>query len=251
MADTFEVPGPGQWAIDRSHYPAGTTPISDWLISDSMGAGMQRVFEELGAPVRRLDSRFVNGFHYTRLVPLIGADKPPSRLPPTPVLKVMTRLHPEFRRRARQADITLSTMPSIEVAQRWSSEIRPRLVAENKAFQDVAVDEASDDELEHHIGALLDHLRRTVELHFWLHGHDLGPVAQYVYACGTRWSVPATDAVRALSGASPSTLAPTLTLCRLRAILDTHPEPVSSLDDVRAVSDEAATLLDAYLADTR
>jgi rifampicin phosphotransferase len=249
MADTFEVPGPGQWALDRSHYPGGTTPISDWLITESMGVGMERVFEDLGAPVRRLDSRFVNGFHYTRLVPLVGADKPPTRLPPTPVLKVMTRIHPEFRRRARQADVTLTTMPSIDVAQRWSSEIRPRLVAENKAFQDVAVDEASDTALDQHIGELLDHLRRTLELHFWLHGHDLGPVAQYVYACEKRWSVPASDAVRALSGASPSTHAPTVTLCRLRAILEDHPDAVNSLDEVRAVSDEAASLLDAYLAD--
>lgn len=249
MVDDFEAPGPGQWALDRSHYPGGTTPISEWLITETMSAGMERVFAELGAPVRRIESRFVNGFHYTRLVPLVGADKPPRRLPPTPVLKLATRLHPEFRRRARQADVTLSTMPSLQVAARWSSEIRPRLVGENMAFQSFEVASAPDAALEQHVAALLDHLRRTLELHFWLHGHDLGPIARYVYACEHRWTIPAVDAVRALSGASPSTLAPTQLLCRLRALVDAHPEPVTTLDDVRAISPDADALLGEYLSE--
>lgn len=243
----FEAPGPGQWALDRSHYPGGTTPISEWLITETMGAGLERVFAEMGAPVRRIDTQFVNGFHYTRLVPLVGADKPPKRLPPTAVLKVVTRLHPEFRRRARRADVTISTMPSIAVAERWSSEIRPKLVAENSAFQSFDVESASDGELDRHISDLLDHLRGSLELHFWLHGHDLGPIARYVHACEHRWAIPAADAVRALSGASPSTLAPTHLLCRLRALVDADPDPAVTLDEVRAISAEAGELLDEYL----
>ena len=45
---------------------------------------------------------------YSRLVPLIGSGKPPSRLPPKPVLKLVTHLHPAFRRRNKQAEAALA-----------------------------------------------------------------------------------------------------------------------------------------------
>ena len=81
---TFDAPGPGQWTLDRSHFPGGTTPITEWLITDCMAAGMEKVFAEVGVPAKRIDARFVNGFMYTRLIPLIGGDRPPGKLPPTP-----------------------------------------------------------------------------------------------------------------------------------------------------------------------
>ena len=82
MSATFEAPGAGRWELDRSHFPGGTTPIAQWLMREAMPAGMGRVFGEQGVPAKRLDAEFVNGYMYTRLVPLIGGDKPPKRLPP-------------------------------------------------------------------------------------------------------------------------------------------------------------------------
>ena len=88
MPATFDAPGPGHWELDRSHFPGGTTPISQWLMRESMPAGMGRVFAEQGVPAKRLDAAFVNGYMYTRLVPLIGSDKPPRKLPPAWLLRV-------------------------------------------------------------------------------------------------------------------------------------------------------------------
>lgn len=241
----FEPPGPGRWSLDRSHYPGGTTPISDWLITESMSAGMQRVFGELGAPVRRIDSRFVNGFHYTRVVPLVRGDRPATRLPPLIVLKVVTRIHPEFRRRERRASETLATMPSLAVADDWAREIRPRLVEQNRALQEFDVERADDAALDRHVGELLDHLRESVELHFWLHGHDLGPIARFIHACETRWSIPGVEAVQSLAGASPATVVPAETLYKIH--VEVAGRPVTTLDEVRACSVEAAALLDGYL----
>ena len=50
MTDNFIAPGPGRWAIDRSHFAGGTTPICEWLMEQSMEPGMRRVFAELGVP---------------------------------------------------------------------------------------------------------------------------------------------------------------------------------------------------------
>ena len=104
MGATFEAPGPGRWELDRSHFPGGTTPIAQWLMSESMQAGMSRVFADQGVPARSLaDPLRRTATTYTRLVPLIGGDKPPKKLPPECVLRVATRVHPEFRKRTRTA----------------------------------------------------------------------------------------------------------------------------------------------------
>jgi rifampicin phosphotransferase len=246
VGDDFEAPGPGQWALDRSHYPEATTPISQWLIRSSMAAGTGRVFGELGAPVKCMQPAFVNGFMYTRVVPLVGGDKPPKRVPPAIVLKIVTRIHPEFRRRTAQAARTLEDMPSLDVARTWASETRPRLMAENERLQTVDLPALDDAALEAHVRELLDHARDNFELHFWLHGHDLGPIAQLLQAC-EKWGIPGADAAAALAGSSPTTVEPLEVLCRLRAIVEATDRPVESLDDVRAVSDEAAELLEEYL----
>ncbi len=245
---SFESPGPGLWTLDRSHYPGGTTPISQWLIRESMGAGMQQVMAEIGAPVKRVEARFVNGFMYTRVWPLIGGDKPAKKLPPLPLLKLVARLHPEFRRRAKQATITLRDRPSLDVAKRWADEIRPRVRTLNLAFQNADPTQLDDAALQQQIGDLLDHGRQHFELHFWLHGHDLGPVARYLYEA-INWGLDPTEAVGALVGASPSTARPVELLCRLRAIVDASGRTITSVDDVRSVSEEAGRLLDEYLVE--
>ena len=222
MSATFETPGPGHWDLDRSHFPGGTTPITQWLMTESMPAGMSHVFADQGVPAKTLETRFVHGYHYTRLVPLIGGDKPPKKLPPAFVLRVATRIHPEFRKRTRTATKTLAERPWNDIARQWDTEMRPRLSERNRAFQAEQPAALDDTALAGHIGRLLDHLRETTELHFWLHGHDLGPIARYLHAC-TAWGLEPTAALDALSGASPSTARP-LTPCAVNeGVMNTHP----------------------------
>ncbi|MEO1063890.1 MAG: PEP-utilizing enzyme [Actinomycetota bacterium] len=248
MTSTFAPPGPGEWTLDRSHYPGGVTPISEWLLVDGVERGLRRVFAELGVPAETMDFAFVNGFHYTRLRPLLGGDKPPRRPPPDLLLKVVTRIHPAFRERTRRAAAALRESPAPAVVERWERELRPELLDTNRRLQAVDLDACSDDELQRHVDELLDHLHETFELHFWLHGYDLGPIAQYLDGALV-WGLDADDAIAALAGASPTTAAPLEQLCRLRELVEAADDEVDSLDDVRAISAEAAAELDTYLAD--
>ena len=119
MTVTWEAPGPGQWALDRSHFPGGSTPLVQALMCATEPVAMARVFKELGAPVETLSVAFVHGHMYSRMRPLIAPDKPAKRLPPLWVLRVATRLHPEMRRRARTAGKTLATAPWVGVIHDW------------------------------------------------------------------------------------------------------------------------------------
>ena len=133
------------------------------------------------------------------------------------------------------------------MASRWQSDIKPALEAQNRRFQAVDTDALDDADLARHVAELLEHCHIHAEMHFWLHGHDLGPIARYLYTC-QRWGFSAADALPALAGASPSTSEPLRQLVRLRALIDAAGVVPSSLDDIRAISAQAAALLDEYLA---
>jgi rifampicin phosphotransferase len=242
----WKAPGPGQWALDRSHYPGGTTPLSQSIIQQGFGAGLARMARELGAPIATIEARFVNGFFYTRTVPLVGGNKPPRPNPPRIVLKIASRLHPEFRRRAKTAQLNLDTPPGPAVVRRWQNEIKPEVIAKNRVFASFNLTDASDDALIAHCQSLLHHIESMCELHFWLHGYDLGAIARYITFTKSQ-GIATSVAVSALAGASPSTVLPKHELWAIRQALGGRTP--ASLSEVAAVSPEAGRLLDAYLAD--
>jgi pyruvate,water dikinase len=232
------------WNLDRSHFPGGTTPISQWLMK-GCPIGMRTAFAEIGMPADTLDVRFVRGFMYTRLRPLIGPDRAATKLPPTPVLKAVVRLHPAMRRRAKQAANTLSERSWRNVIHDWETTIRPRLEATNVELQAVDVQALDDQELADHLARLLAYCSENFELHFYLHTFDLGPIGFLLAEC-ERWGIDPVSVIPALSGASPATSAPARILTELRTIVQSSPDKPRTLDDVRAISPEAARLLDQY-----
>jgi rifampicin phosphotransferase len=240
----FDAPAPGMWTLDRSHFPGGTTPIAMWLM-EGCPTGMRRGFEEIGMPADTLDVKFVRGFMYTRLRPLISPNRAVTKLPPATVSKLVVRLHPAMRRRAKQAAKALAERPWRQVVIDWQLSIRPRLEAMNDQLQAVDVPSLDDRGLADHIERLLAYCRENTELHFYLHVFDLGPIGLLLADCA-RWGIDATDVIPALGGASPSTAAPARVLSEIRTLVATQPTRPRSLDEVRAISPEAAGLLAQY-----
>jgi len=135
----WKPPGPGLWELDRSHMVGGTTPIMQSVQCRALPSGMRRVFRELGTPADTLDVGFVNGFMYTRLRPLIRPDRPAASLPPLPLLKLVSRVHPEMRRREKTAARTLRGRPWRQVVAEWEMIGRSSVEQANLALQDVDV----------------------------------------------------------------------------------------------------------------
>ena len=246
MAAEFQPPGPGRWQLDRSHFTGGTTPIMLWLLPASVEAAYREQWPLLGIPAETLSVAFVEGFMYTRLRPLVLPDRPSVKAPPTVLLKIASRLHPEFRRRTRAARRTLETSPAPAVIEQWRSSIRPRLVARNLALQDVDLGSLDDQGLADHVTEILTHLRSTFEEHFRLHGYDLGPIGLLLLA-GGEWGLSSTDLLTTLAGASPSTVEPREALGRIRAAVTAAGVQPTNLSEVASASPEAAAELHAYL----
>ncbi len=243
----FEAPGPGYWELDRSHYDSGATPISAKIMGEATLAAYRKLFADRGMPADGIEMQTVNGFLYSRIRPLVGSDRSPSKPPPDWVVRVLVRLHPEFRRREKRAAAALSGLDFRTSVDRWRAEIRPRLIARNRELQEVAREQLDDAALSQHIAELLAHLRATYEEHHRLHGDDLGPIGRLVVTCRP-WDIGAEEVLEALAGASPSTTEPLEQLVAIREELDAAGVTPASLEEVRDVSRQAAALLDGYLA---
>ncbi len=243
---TWEAPGPGYWELDRSHFVGGETPLIQHIQAQAMPAGLRRAFAELGCPADTLDCRFVNGFMYTRLRPLIAADRPAKSLPPRLVMKAVARFHPEFRRRTKAADKARIERPWRKVVADWEHDGRALIESRNLALQKVNLGELDGPTLIEHVEEVIEHCRASWEHHFWLHGYDLGPIGSYLAGC-REWGVEPIDAVPLLEGASPSTVGPMRILARLRAAVEKSGRVPADLDGVRAISPEVADDLDRYL----
>ena len=63
---------------------------------------MRIAFARYGAPLETMQVAFPNGRYYLRLRPLVGGDSKMGP-PPKPLLWLVTRIHPAFRRRNRAA----------------------------------------------------------------------------------------------------------------------------------------------------
>ena len=242
----WDPPGAGFWRIEAGHCLGAMTPIGQHLMVRGMRPGMTTVFRLYGVPAETLDPRFVNGRLYTRLRPLIAPDKPATKLPPAPLLKLVVRLHPEFRRRNKNAAHTLATQPWRRTVREWDEKGRAAQAAKNYSLQDVDLGALDDAALMAHAARAVEHAIESYQLHFVLHGADLGPIGMLISESAT-WSLPVDEVIGALAGASPSTSEPTRLLAALRQRIDAAGVQPTTLEEPRAASPEIAADLDAYL----
>ncbi len=241
-------PGPGTWELDTSHCGPAPGPVQRALYEHGLNRGMEEGLRLFGAPLKTMEMHWVNGKFYRRLVPLIGGGRD-LPTPPAFVLWLASRLHPAFRRAEKKAKESFATKRWRGELQRWESEWKPNITARNEAFTDVDVAALTDGALADHLDEVYAHLRETIVLHFRLHVSDMGPLGDLMVHLED-WGLHRDDTFRALVNASPATRGPAVQLRRIaddlrRAGVD--PSAVTSIDEVRAASAEAAVALDAYL----
>lgn len=242
----WDVPGAGLWTLDLSHCLGSMTPIMQHVQSSGMRTGMRELFAEYGIPLDTMDVRFVNGYFYTRLRPLLAPDRNATKPPPAIVLKLAFKLHPELRRRAKQAEVTLATRPWREAIRYWEDTEREAFERENLALQDVDLATLGTEALGAHYEAVLGALLRGYHRHFVLHGYDLGPIGLLLVSA-RGWGIAPDEVVPALQGASPSTSEPARIMSRLRAEVAASGTEPATLEDVRAQSPATAKEVDDYL----
>ncbi len=131
---TFTAPGPGVWEYEAVHMPR---PISPWMaasIGEASAAGFAFSAKFCGALVSHLALGVVHGFAFSKIVP-VGAPEGAKGPPPKLIFQLLTRLHPEIRRRIRRSVEVFEKKLWREELKRWDDEVKPRARARQAALQ--------------------------------------------------------------------------------------------------------------------
>lgn len=248
---TWDPPAGGQWELETVHVQGWLPQMFQERAPEAFKIGFQRVGERYGLPVDYLDIRFVNAHCYARMR-VLGAPEPkrgkPSSAPPTWVLKVLSRVHPALRRRARAARAALAERRWHADLDRWTSGLRDEMLATGRALQAEPIDQLADVELIDHVRRVADHFVRGTMLHFELVPVHNIPVGRFVIAC-REWEITDGDGLALLAGSSPASASSAAGLARVAAACAAQGVDPGTLEDIRAAGPDASAALDAYLAD--
>jgi pyruvate,water dikinase len=202
-------------------------------------AASTEYFRSLGFPIEAARMELVNGLPY---VSMGGGGS--QKVPPAWLMNVMVKLLPSLRRADRRLTEVLHQRPWVEGVAQWYATDRPLAVARMRALTEVHPDSLDDASLATHLEAVDAEMRERMRQHILLHAHDTLPPGLFVVAA-ERWGISREDATALLTGASPASTGCSDELARLRAA--TTGTSVATLDELRALGQEAAGALDEFL----
>lgn len=242
----FEPPGPGCWELETTHH--GLRPLSP-LIRDgyveAFETGIASCLGRYGLPLAAVRAELVEGCFYVR-PQAVGEGDEPSVPPPALVMKVLTRLHPELRRRNRTAARALKERRWREEVDAWFEHERPIMLERNLALQRVEVPQLDDAGLAAHLADCLEHFAEGTRRNLDTHGGDIIPTGDLV-AHGERWGIDASTMLLLLAGCSPATVETAVLLRPVADALSCVERVPTTLDEVRALGAEARHALDSWI----
>lgn len=255
---TFEPPGKGPWELETTH---ATRPMT-MLAQHAFMAGFRKGFAEgtarYGVLLSHLEPGFSHGFFYNQPV-AVGAPAGAMGPPPKPVLQLLSRIHPEMRRRHRQAERAIREKLWRQDLTTWDEVDKPAAIQAHQAIQAVDVASLSDAELADHVDRCAQHAVDGAYLHHKYTIPACLPVGDFL-AGATAWTGASVGELLALlrgrSAISRGFAADELeaaakaltTSDSARAILAAARDPESILEDLAAhpdVGPEVSAYLDA------
>lgn len=197
----WDPPDKGEWRGLHDHFPRALTPEFQGLLRAGMTEGEADYFERYGLPARTIRPEFVHGRVFIAADPLVGPAS--NRLPPAPLLWLLVRLVPAFRRRAAAADRALADRIWLAEADRWYGVEKPAWEARNATLAGVDPGSLDTAGLIAHLRAARRNAGEGYRDHFRLHGTDLAPTSIFLTRAGD-WGIDPTTAAALLAGSSPA-----------------------------------------------
>jgi pyruvate,water dikinase len=175
----FTPPGPGVWELESTHILRPVSRAMEAIFPDAATAGFREGMARYGLLLEGLEFKTVNRFVYTA-VRAVGAPPNAKGAPPKFIFKMLTKLHPELRRRIRTIAETFATKRWREDVARWDNEIKPAIIRENTELQKVDLRSLSDAALARHVERCLDAARRAVITHHSLNATAMLPLGDFL-----------------------------------------------------------------------
>ena len=244
---TFEPPGPGSWMLDTTHH--GRRPLTRYmqpLYLNMFAEGFPRLLEKYGLPLEEFRAGLAHGCFYVRPMG-IGEPEKPGKQPPAFVLNLISRVHPELRRRNRIVKQAWEERRWRQDVDDWFGGDRDQLIAINSSFQAVDPAGLDDEALIAHLAEVTAHLLDQTNLAFETHGGDLIPVGDYLAHCA-RWGIDAQEASALLRGSSPASIETVELLVPVARARESVATPPASMEALRALGPDVDEAVGKWLA---
>jgi len=191
-------------------------PISRWL-SDLFGPNMERGFKEgtarYGALLSHLEVAVIGGFVYMCPRP-VGAPKTAKGPPPKLIFKLLSKLHPEIRRRIKRAREVYENKVWREDVARWDNEWKPAIIKRNAELAAVDPTKLDTAALIAHLRDLEERVGDAIYRHHALNMTAMLPVGDLMVHWAQWTGKPPTSVCALLRGASPVSNGATAELAR-------------------------------------
>jgi len=177
--ETFTPPGPGVWERESTHIMRPVSRAVAAIFPAAATEGFKATTARYGLLLDHLEFAVVNGFVYTCPRP-VGAPKDAKGPPPKLIFKLLSKLHPEVRRRIRKATEVFATRLWREDVEKWDRELKPAIEKQNRALQSVDLGALSDEQLAAHLDRCFDAVRRGVVQHHTLNATTMLPLGDFL-----------------------------------------------------------------------
>src|SRR5687768_8259648 len=174
-SNDFTAPGPGAWELESVHMIRPVSRSMASILPAAATAGFRESMARYGMLLDYMEFAVVNRFAYMCPRP-VGAPKGAKGPPPKLIFKLLTKLHPEMRRRIKTVAEVWRTKRWREDVQRWDSEWKPAIFKENTTLQNVDLGSLSDEELASHLIRCFDAVRRGITRHHSLNATAMLPL---------------------------------------------------------------------------
>jgi len=238
---------PGFWQRETSHYPRPMTPLGSSFLLDTLNENSMKLFEEFGMLLESLEFREIRGYVYQRMNAL-GGRASPTKMPPKPMLWLLLRLHPLFRRRIARCKRVMQTRLDLQLIDRWYQDWRPKLVIDIERWRSMDLTPLSDQALAAHLSQIRDWAHSTIGIHSQLGPAFAGPLALLAFFCRDQLRFDDGDVLTLLSGLSTASSEPASELARLADRIKSDAELAGTIlaaqpSEVPSVIEEAAPTL--------
>jgi phosphohistidine swiveling domain-containing protein len=195
-ANGFAPPGPGVWELEATHLIRPVSRCMEAVFPAAATAGFRWSMERYGMLLDYMEFAVVNRFVYM-CARGVGAPKGAKGPPPKFIFKVLTKLHPEVRRRVRTVEEVFATKRWREDVARWDSEWKPQLTKLNRELQGVDLHALTDEQLRAHLTRCFAAVAAAVTRHHSLNATTMLPLGDFLVHV-KEWTGLAPSAVLAL-----------------------------------------------------
>jgi pyruvate,water dikinase len=236
MSIPFQPPSPGSWELERTHMTRPMSRFGIAIFPPAMMRGFRQSSQHYGVLLDYLEVAVINGFLYACPRP-VGAPKSDKGPPPPWLFKLLTKVHPEIRRRVRRADEVFKNRVWRQDLKWWDEEIKPGMIEEARAIATTEITRSSMPEFVAHLRRAVAFMSRAVEMHHRFNCTVMVPQADYLVHAVEWTGLSPSDVLETLQGLSPISAGAVDELNRLTDAMSADPTAKSLLVSDAPASD--------------